>query len=269
MSKSFMNSFYSPQASEAKNIKFAVLHENQIEKRLTSPNRNSRLGSPQRNPILQENVEVQEFKPHHKTTPNSYKMAMFTEEPPVHQKAHGKFYEKLALNMMPEPRKEGIKIVPHKVSAMTEPDEEKRHKKPVDFAHRAKFNPITEGDPKSVKSPKKPIWSIENSELKKMNDKKYLSSFEKGTLANKGKVYKDTTISLTHNPDPYVSPKKKQQPPLPEKHRGSIASVITYENVYHRPDVLPQKCTEVPANVVKEGIYMNERLYAKRYSVWD
>lgn len=70
-----------------------------------------------------------------------------------------------------------------------------------------------------------------------MNDKKYLSSFEKGTLANKGKVYKDTTISLTHNPDPYVSPKKKQQPPLPEKHRGSIASVITYENVYHRPDV--------------------------------
>jgi len=247
-------SFINTAKSESFKLKdFAVVHENHVNKYLPTPN-TDRARSPKRDPILQNNEEeVHEFKASKRTI--ATKTTMFTEEERHSRRHQGEFNDRHEARSQ-SPRIEGIRtnIAPSRDFST----DVKRQLKTIVPNHlKNTFNPIVEGDPKSIKLIKERNHAEPSEEYQKMMDKKCLLPTERVVSPRvgspKGRVCWETSIPLGEQPlQAYVdkTPVKKQRK-LKISNQESAKDLLEYTySPKFRDQGVSGKCTNVAASAL-------------------
>lgn len=258
-------SFFNTTKPENFKLKdFAVVHETHVAKYLPAPN-TDRARSPRRDPILQNNEEeVREFKPSKRTIPT--KTTMFTEEERHSRKHPGEFNDRHEARSQ-SPRIEGIRTniaPPRDFSA-----DVKRQLKTIVPNHlKNVFNPIVEGDPKSIKPIKERHHAEPSEEYQRMMDKKCLLPTERVASPRvgspKGRVCWETSIPLGEQPiQAHVekSPVKKQRKFKIGSNQESAKDLLEYTySPKFRDQGVSGKCTDVAASTLVKACetLMNE-----------
>jgi len=239
---------------------FAVTHEAHVHKYLPTPN-TDRARSPKRDPILQNNDEgVQEFKPC--LRPVTAQTTMFTEEEVYPRKARGDFNERYHARSQ-SPKIEGVRtnIAPPRDYST----DVKRQLKTIVPNHlKNVFNPIVEGDPKSIKAQKARVVHVEPSEeYQKMMDKKSLLPTERIASPRvgspKGRVCWESSIPLGEQrieayTEKSQSPVKRHKNPQLATSDG-LKDLIQYSfSPKFRDQGVSGKCSNVPASTLVKAV---------------
>jgi len=229
---------------------YAILHESQKLKSLDTAPLTERARSPRRNPIIQDGDEpVQEIRSTLKISPLSGKTTMFTEEPAYSRKMRGEFNGiQSARSLSPRPQGIRTNIAPVRLQ---NPEDQPRQLKTVVVPHMNNvYNPIVEGDPKSVKLIRERNHAQPSEEYLKMNDKKSILGADRGT-SPKGRVFWDTKIPLGSNLSETYTPDQKFSSPRKTQPSDGLKDLIEYTySPTFRDQGVSAKCNSVPISAV-------------------
>jgi len=253
-------SLVSCKFESAQHRDIALYHEDKMAKVRAGRPQTSDVKSPKRDPITQDNNEPNvEFRSCVKRMPESDKTTIFTDEQKFPSRNKGEFNDLFRARSV-SPRVQGIRACnPYKEF---QPEVKKRELKDVDLPFRKNiFNPITEGDPLSIKTIKTRVQHPEPSaEYQKMNNKLTVLPADLGN-SPQGKIFRDTNKILgEEHPEAY----KERSPARPKrqyKDRSEGKALIEYS---YSPDFRDQgvsgKPTQVPISTllvrpVEETLY--------------
>jgi len=229
-----------------------------------------------RDPILQNNEEkTHAFKPACKRVEGAGETTMFTAEEKPRNTKPGEYHPHHGTN---PPKKEKINSIKkiHSVPSKSHHELKKRELKTVQTT-RESFNPITEGDPKSVKTIK--IRNVEqqiSEHMSKLNDKKHLLPSERAVSPRRapggsGQSPTRLRVNMAEEHEHYMaSPPKTvltepdEVHPQVKKHRGTISTLLNYKFAgEYRDQGVTDKPHKVPAKIVQVKL-TNERHFLKK-----
>jgi len=227
---------------------FVINHEIKVDRCLTARAATQETKSPtKRDPILQINEEpIQEFKSTIRRLPEADKMAMFSKDVQYSSRRKGEFNDLFRARSV-SPKIEGIRCCnPYREH---QPEVKKRELKEVDRQFRRNiFNPITEGDPLSIKPIKTRVVHPEPSdELMKMNNKKTFLSASLA-ISPRGRIFRDTNQVIGEQiPEALTSRQSPARTSRRHREKNEAKGLIEYS---YSPDFRDQgvsgKCTAVP-----------------------
>jgi len=250
-------SFFNPRFDKPTIKDHVIRHENTQLQNLTNRSP-ERYPSPRRDPILQNNQEpIQEFRSSIKC-PNSFReRSEDSEEYLFDKKGKGEFSHLAGgelshrFNVSPtRPATQGIRTNIAHIRERSE-DRPTRLRKEVKKLSLNLYNPITQGDPDSVKLVKERKVPEISDATKKLSKRKagYLTDRD---VSPRGKVFWDTSIQLSMEPvdkdaRPKVPPLKQRRSCHRFKREDSMKGLVSYEySLTYRDQNVSGKCTEVP-----------------------
>jgi len=268
MSSSFASHYGSPWKTKLVHTDSMVLHNAKVEKVLLSPEKLRGLASPRRDPILQANGEpTQQPVSSYKITAKSHKTTINSDNEAEHiqlfnTKTRPITSPKSQLFQEIEFKPEGIKVSaqPRRNPIYSEPEERRVRSPPA----RLYTNPITEGDPEGVFVPKARNYENMHADTKRINDRKAFLSAERLESPNKGRVFRESGIVFTSEPDTKITLPRALSP-AEKKVRGTMDSVISYsDNQNHRDLGVSGKCTQGNTEAIIKATVENDRTFSRR-----
>jgi len=275
------NGFFSSRAVPNKHLELQIHHETKQLRvsEATRTTESTTLGSPRRNPILQDNDEPSDaFKPSVKRIEGAGDATLFTAEDKPRNVKPGEYHPVHNAKVKKEKVSSIMKI--HFSPSKSHHELKKRELKAVKSA-RETFNPIVDGDPKSVKPVKIRNFDQEISDHSaKHNEKKFmlpadrkfsnrlLNSGPSPTKARLNLHPEDVELAQQSAPSTIKVDYNTKVHPMVKKHRGEIGGVLSYDTALpYRHDGVTDKPHRVPPKIVAVCLANTEKHFAKRKAV--